>query len=63
MDSAMQKMIDNLEENTGKSLGYWTELVQESGIEKHGAIVKMLKEDHGLGHGYANMLVLHFQNI
>jgi predicted transport protein len=57
MDPAMQKMIDNLEKNTGKSLTYWTELVQKSGIEKHGVVVKMLKEDHSLGHGYANMIV------
>ncbi|MBK8503239.1 MAG: DUF4287 domain-containing protein [Saprospiraceae bacterium] len=57
MDPAVQKMIENLEKSTGKNLNHWTALVQKSGHEKHGAIVKMLKEDHGIGHGYANMIV------
>ena len=57
MDPALQKMIENLEKSTGKNLKHWTNLVQKSGLEKHGAIVKMLKENHGLGHGYANMIV------
>jgi predicted transport protein len=57
MDPAVQKMIENLEKSTGKNLKHWTSLVQKSGLEKHGALVKMLKEDHGIGHGYANMIV------
>lgn len=57
MDPALQKMIENLENNTGKKLIYWIDLVKKSGIDKHGAVVKMLKEDHKIGHGYANMIV------
>jgi hypothetical protein len=30
--------------------------VRGSGLAKHGEIVKMLKSDHGLGHGYANLV-------
>jgi predicted transport protein len=57
MDPAVQKMIENLEKSTGQNLKHWTSLVQKSGLEKHGDIVKKLKEDHGIGHGYANMIV------
>lgn len=61
MDPSTKTMIENLEKNTGKKLHYWTGLVKDSNLDKHGALVKMLKEDHGLGHGYAN-LVVHLAN-
>lgn len=54
---AMQTMHKNLEEKTGKSLREWITIVNQSPLQKHGELVKMLKEDHGLGHGYANMVV------
>jgi len=57
MDPALQKMIENLEKSTGRNIKHWTDLVQNAGIDKHGALVKMLKEEHGIGHGYANMIV------
>jgi len=49
-------MIANLEEKTGKDLNGWLEITQASGLEKHGQIVKLLKSDHGMTHGYANMV-------
>ncbi|MBF8962451.1 DUF4287 domain-containing protein [Pontibacter sp. FD36] len=58
MDKAAQTMIDNLEKNTGKSLEEWTQIVQSSGLQKHGEIVKFLKNDHGFTHGFANMVAL-----
>lgn len=57
MDPALQKMIENLENITGKNLAHWINVVKKSGIVKHGAIVKMLKEEYKIGHGYANMIV------
>lgn len=56
MDPALKTMIENLETNSGKKLDQWIAIVNKSKLEKHGEIVKMLKEDHGLGHGYANMI-------
>lgn len=56
MDDAMQTMIENLEKKTGKTIDQWTALVKKSGKQKHGEIVKMLKEDEGLTHGYANLV-------
>jgi len=55
-DKALQTMIDNLPEKTGKSLGDWLKLTNSSGLEKHGQIVKMLKSDHGVTHGFANLI-------
>ena len=49
-------MIANLPEKTGKSLPEWLKIVQASGLEKHGQIVKHLKTDHGMTHGYANLV-------
>lgn len=57
MDQAIQAMIQNLQEKTGKSLDEWVKIAKASKLEKHGEIVKFLKTDHGLGHGYANLIV------
>lgn len=51
-----QKMIDNLPEKTGKSLAEWLKITKACGLEKHGQIVKMLKTDHGITHGFANLI-------
>jgi hypothetical protein len=53
---AMHTMVRNLEEKTGKKLDEWTAIARKSGFAKHGEIVKFLKAEHGLGHGYANMV-------
>ena len=49
-------MIANLEAKSGKSLECWIAAVRASGHEKHKAVVDWLKAEHGLGHGYANMV-------
>ncbi|TAK55571.1 MAG: DUF4287 domain-containing protein [Bacteroidetes bacterium] len=51
-----QTMIENLKKNTGKSLEDWIQIVNKSGLSKHGEIVNLLKEEHGLTHGYANLV-------
>ncbi|HLO81693.1 MAG TPA: DUF4287 domain-containing protein [Chitinophagaceae bacterium] len=56
IDKATQTMIDNLQKNTGKSLDQWTALVKKKNFEKHGEILKFLKGDHGLTHGFANLI-------
>ena len=53
----VEKMISNLEEKTGKKLAEWVDIVNKSGEEKHMAKIKFLKENHGLTHGYANLIV------
>lgn len=51
-----RSMLSNVEEKTGKPLAHWLQVVKKSGLDKHGAIVKMLKADHGMTHGYANLV-------
>ncbi len=54
-EKEMENMIRNLEEKSGKSLEDWIGIARKSGSEKHGQIVKHLKEN-GLTHGYANLV-------
>ncbi|WP_420642734.1 DUF4287 domain-containing protein [Candidatus Leptofilum sp.] len=56
VEAAAQKMIENLEKKTGKSLDQWIAIARASGFEKHGQIVKYLKTEHGFTHGFANMV-------
>lgn len=49
-------MIAGLKEKTGKTIDQWVAIVKKSKLEKHGEIVSMLKADHELGHGYANLI-------
>jgi hypothetical protein len=53
---AEASMIANLKENTGKTLDQWLTLVAKAKLAKHGEIVNLLKEDHGVTHGYANLI-------
>lgn len=49
-------MIANMKEKTGKTLGQWLAIAKKTGAAKHGEIVKALKSDHGMTHGYANLV-------
>ena len=49
-------MIANMNEKTGKTLEQWLAIAKKTGAEKHGQLVKALKADHGLTHGYANLV-------
>lgn len=51
-----QTMIDNLPEKTGKSLEAWQKTVATTGAVKHGEIMKFLKGEHGVSHGFANLI-------
>ncbi|MEM9938459.1 MAG: DUF4287 domain-containing protein [Pseudomonadota bacterium] len=51
-----QTMIDNLPEKTGKPLVEWIEVIKASGAEKHGEIMKLLKGEYGVTHGFANLI-------
>ncbi|MCK5860143.1 DUF4287 domain-containing protein [Abyssibacter sp.] len=56
MADAVSTMIENLRVKTGKSLADWVGLAKGSGADKHGAMVGWLKSEHGLTHGYANLI-------
>lgn len=58
MDKAEQTMLDNLHKNTGKTLKQWVEIIKKRNFEKHGQIMKFLKEEHSFTHGFANMVAM-----
>ena len=43
IDPQLQTMIDNMPEKTGKSLEEWFDILAAAGLEKHGAMMKLLK--------------------
>ena len=57
MDEATKTMIANLEAKTGVTVAEWTTRIAKTGKSKHGELVAWLKSEHGLTHGYANLLV------
>lgn len=61
-DDQTAAMVASLPEKTGKSLEQWLKLVKTCGAEKHGQIVKWLKSEHGVTHGYANLIAHHHVN-
>jgi len=58
MDKAEQTMLDNLHKNTGKTLEQWIDIVKKQNFEKHGQILKFLKEQHSFTHGFANLVAM-----
>jgi hypothetical protein len=56
---ALETQLANIEKRTGKSLVQLAAIVKKSGLEKHGEIVALLKQELGMGHGDANTLVHH----
>ena len=57
-DAAAQTMINNLPDKTGKSLDQWLKLLSKQQLEKHGEIVMWLKGEHGVTHGFANLIAI-----
>jgi hypothetical protein len=44
----------------GRSIAQWQEPMAATGITEHMELVGWLKREHGLGHGYANVLTADF---
>ena len=57
MDKALQTMIDNMPEKTGKSLNEWKSLLKTMSFSKHSEAVNFLKKEHQVTHGFANTIV------
>ena len=58
MDKALQTMIANMPEKTGKSLEEWKEILKTEVFAKHSEAVNFLKNDYHVTHGFANSIVL-----
>jgi len=57
VDAATRTMIANLPARTGRSLDEWFLILDAAGLEKHGQAVSLLKSEHGVTHGFANLIV------
>lgn len=55
-EDQLATMLANIPEKTGKTLDEWLALIRASGLEKHGEIMKLLKSEHGVTHGFANLI-------
>jgi hypothetical protein len=51
-------MIATLPEKTGKSLEEWLAVLRASKLSKHKEFMGLLKNEHGLTHGVANLIAL-----
>jgi hypothetical protein len=49
-------MIANIKDKTGKELPEWISIITTADLAKHGQIVKHLKTEHGVTHGFANLI-------
>lgn len=49
-------MEANILAKTGQPVSHWVKLARAQKLEKHGQIVKYLKSEHGITHGYANLI-------
>lgn len=56
--AAEESQWRNLEQQTGRSQAQWIELTRAKGQAKHGEIVAWLKQEFGIGHGYANLVAI-----
>lgn len=57
MDKALQTMIDNMPDKTGKSLDEWKLILKKKAFAKHSEGVNYLKSEHQVTHGFANTIV------
>ncbi len=57
-EAMTQTMIDNLPEKTGKPLDQWLTILARTKLAKHGEMVKHLKSEHDVTHGFANLIAI-----
>lgn len=58
VDDQIRKMEANILAKTGRTSSYWVRKAKEQKLEKHGEIVRFLKTEHGITHGYANLIAM-----
>lgn len=49
-------MVANMKEKTGKTLAQWLTITNAAKLTKHGELTKLLESEHGVSHGYANLI-------
>lgn len=59
-EDQLATMLANIPEKTGKPLEQWKVIIIDNKLEKHGVIVKYLKSEHNVTHGFANLIAAKF---
>lgn len=54
-------MTDNLAAQTGRTLEAWYPILEGTGLAKHTELMNVLKQQHGVSHGFANTIVLGYR--
>ena len=49
----------SIEKTYGQPVEHWQAIVRAALPARHIELVKLLKQQHGLGHGHANAIVVH----
>lgn len=49
----------SIEKTYGRPVSHWKDIVRAARPARHMDLVRMLKDEHGLGHGHANAIVAH----
>ena len=49
----------SIEKTCGQPVAHWLAILEQNPGRRHGELVALLKDAHGLGHGHANALVAH----
>ena len=57
LDQAQQTQLANVQQRTRKTLAQLHAVLAKSKLDKHGAMVTLLKDELGMGHGDANLVV------
>lgn len=61
-DEMARTMLANVPEKTGKTITQWRAILKKAGLIKHGEQVKLLKTEHGVTHGFANLIATVHRN-
>jgi hypothetical protein len=51
----------SIEKKYGQPIAYWKSLLDAMPPARHSDMVAMLKNDHGMGHGHATAIVVHYR--
>ena len=57
-----QTMLANVPEKTGKTIKHWCAILKKTGLDKHGQLVRHLKTEHAVTHGFANLIATVFRD-
>lgn len=57
VQQAVATQLANIEQRSGKTLAELTQILQQSGLQKHSQLLALLKTEHGMTHGDANLVV------